>query len=171
MAVIFVGMLKNFSDRICYLELFLALLGTEILSVSQTISFFLFSDTLSEIKMSFVLLNLILFTFPSHLDCYHLFWKEIFKQQTPTKESKRNAVQFLISLSHLIFYSFGMTAENSPFDIFHDTFLCLEKKLTFYWVYLIIKSFSLESSNARWRSKSKNKHTTQLNIYSTQTSS
>lgn len=133
--------------------------------------FFLFSDTLSEIKMSFVLLNLILFTFPSHLDCYHLFWKEIFKQQTPTKESKRNAVQFLISLSHLIFYSFGMTAENSPFDIFHDTFLCLEKKLTFYWVYLIIKSFSLESSNARWRSKSKNKHTTQLNIYSTQTSS
>lgn len=78
-------------------------------------------------------------------------WKSVYKKQYPPR-NQRNVIQFVISLSHLIFYLFQMMAKNFLFLSISNIFLFLfQKKLTFYWVYLIIKSFSLEENDVKRR--------------------
>lgn len=94
MAVIFVGMLKNFSDRICYLELFLALLGTEILSVSQTIIFFCFLILLAKLKCHLCSLTWYFSHFHPILTAIIFFEKKFLSNKRPRRNRKEMLFSF-----------------------------------------------------------------------------
>lgn len=73
--------------------------------------------------------------------------KDILRSITRQGFLRTVAPLFVISLSHLIFYLFQMTAFLSDIKHLPRYFLSFVWKLTFYRVYLIIKSFPLESDS------------------------